>query len=117
MTDTATVARKPGDRVPAPPTVIDEELADQLLGKAQAQGVELLGPDGLLSQVTPRVFQAETDSGDDPVLVYADRAGELDQRLDPAAARGLALAVIVPLPGAADVIDGAAGGPALRDAV
>ena len=52
MTDTAMVPRKPADRVPAPPGIIDEELADQLLGKAQAQGVELLGPDGLLSQVT-----------------------------------------------------------------
>jgi putative transposase len=57
MTDTATVARKPSDRVPAPPGIIDEELADQLLGKAQAQGVELLGPDGLLSQVTKAVLE------------------------------------------------------------
>src|SRR5215469_8611738 len=57
MTDTATVARKAADRVPAPPGIIDEELADQLLGKAQAEGVELLGPDGLLSQVTKAVLE------------------------------------------------------------
>jgi transposase-like protein len=57
MTDTATVARKAADRVPAPSGIIDEELADQLLGKAQAEGVELLGPDGLLSQVTKAVLE------------------------------------------------------------
>jgi len=57
MTDTATVARKAADRVPAPPGIIDEDLADQLLGKAQAEGVELLGPDGLLSQVTKAVLE------------------------------------------------------------
>jgi hypothetical protein len=45
MTGTSTVPRKSEDR----PPLVDEELADQLLGKAQAEGVELLGPDGLLS--------------------------------------------------------------------
>jgi transposase-like protein len=39
------------------PPLIDEQLADQLLGKAQAEGVELLGPDGLLSQVTKAVLE------------------------------------------------------------
>jgi putative transposase len=57
MTDTAMVSRKPGDRAPAPAALIDEELADQLLGKAQSEGVELLGPDGLLSQVTKAVLE------------------------------------------------------------
>jgi hypothetical protein len=52
MTDTARVAGKAADRVPAPAGIIDEELADQLLRKAQAEGVELLGPDGLLCRVT-----------------------------------------------------------------
>jgi putative transposase len=37
--------------------VVDEELADQLLARAQAEGVELLGPDGLLSQVTKAVLE------------------------------------------------------------
>ena len=57
MTDTAMVPRNPADRVPALAGIIDEELADQLLGKAQAEGVELLGPDGLLSQVTKAVLE------------------------------------------------------------
>ena len=57
MTDTSTVPRKPEDRPPGRPPLVDEELADQLLGKAQAEGVELLGPDGLLSQVTKAVLE------------------------------------------------------------
>ena len=57
MTDTANVPRKrDGDR-PARRPLIDEELADQLLGRAQAEGAELLGPDGLLSQVTKAVLE------------------------------------------------------------
>jgi putative transposase len=57
MTDTSMVPRKTGDRADGPPPLIDEQLADQLLGKAQAEGVELLGPDGLLSQVTKAVLE------------------------------------------------------------
>jgi putative transposase len=57
MTDTAIVPRRNDDRAVGPVPLIDEELADQLLGKAQAQGVELLGPDGLLSQVTKAVLE------------------------------------------------------------
>jgi hypothetical protein len=58
MTDTAMVARKNGDRPEGPlPPLIDEQLADHLLGRAQAEGVELLGPDGLLSQVTRAVLE------------------------------------------------------------
>jgi transposase-like protein len=37
--------------------LVDEALADQLLAKAEAEGVELLGPDGLLSQVTKAVLE------------------------------------------------------------
>src|SRR5499427_541402 len=58
MSDTAMVPRKPegGDR-PARRPLVDDELADQLLDKAAAEGVELLGPDGLLSQVTKAVLE------------------------------------------------------------
>src|SRR5215813_7054160 len=52
MSDTAMVPRKSDGHQPGRPPLVDEGLADQLLGKAQAEGVELLGPDGLLSQVT-----------------------------------------------------------------
>jgi putative transposase len=57
MTDTSMVARKREGDQPASPALVDQELADQLLGKAQEQGVELLGPDGLLSQVTKAVLE------------------------------------------------------------
>jgi len=57
MKDTATVPRSPGDRELASPPVVDPELADQLLARAEAGGVELLGPDGLLSQVTKAVLE------------------------------------------------------------
>jgi transposase-like protein len=52
------VPRKSEDGDPAARRpLVDEQLADQLLGKAQAEGVELLGPDGLLSQVTKAVLE------------------------------------------------------------
>jgi putative transposase len=54
MTDTEVVPRKP-DRPDVDPPLVDEQLADELLARAQAQGAELLGPDGLLSQVTKAV--------------------------------------------------------------
>lgn len=40
----------------------DDELADQLPGKAQAEGVELLGPDGLcqVTKVGARALAEET---------------------------------------------------------
>jgi transposase-like protein len=37
--------------------LVDEDLADQLPDKARAEGAELLGPDGLLSQVTRAVLE------------------------------------------------------------
>jgi hypothetical protein len=45
------------DRPPAQQSVIDQELADQLLARAQIEGIGLLGPDGLLSQVTKAVLE------------------------------------------------------------
>jgi transposase-like protein len=58
MQDTAKVPRKSADGdPPARRPLVDDELADELLGKAQEQGVELLGPDGLLSQVTKAVLE------------------------------------------------------------
>jgi putative transposase len=57
MNQTSTVARKPESRPPAARQVIDQVLADQLLARAQSEGIELLGPDGLLSQVTRAVLE------------------------------------------------------------
>ncbi len=57
MSDTAMVSRKSGDQEPARRPVVDPELADELLARAEAGGVELLGSDGLLSQVTKSVLE------------------------------------------------------------
>jgi putative transposase len=57
MTDTEIVPRKSGRQPSAKPALVDQELADQLLARAQAEGAELLGPDGLLSQVTKAVLE------------------------------------------------------------
>ena len=57
MQDTAMVPGKPDGRPRASRPLVDDQLADELLGKAQAEGVELLGPDGLLSQVTKAVLK------------------------------------------------------------
>src|ERR1022692_1749244 len=57
MNDTSVVPRDQADRVPVPRQVIDAEQANQLLGRAQAEAGELLGPDGLLSQVTRAVLE------------------------------------------------------------
>jgi transposase-like protein len=57
MTDTEIEPRKrerePADR----PPLVDAQLADELLARAQRDGTELLGPDGLLSQVTKAVLE------------------------------------------------------------
>jgi putative transposase len=57
MTDTAGVPRKRDGGEPGRRPLIDDELADRLLDRAQAEGAELLGPDGLLSQVTRAVLE------------------------------------------------------------
>jgi transposase-like protein len=51
------MGRKPESGKPARRPLVDEDLADQLLGKARAEGAELLGPDGLLSRVTRAVLE------------------------------------------------------------
>jgi hypothetical protein len=51
------VPRQPDREPVAKPPLVDDQLADELLGRAQAEGVELLGPDGLLSQVTKAVLE------------------------------------------------------------
>lgn len=55
MSDTETMPKRL-DREPAP-GVVDDQLAEQLLARADAEGVELLGPDGLLAQVIRAVLE------------------------------------------------------------
>jgi hypothetical protein len=46
MSDTAKTSRKPGGNTPRRRPLVDEKLADQLLGRAQAEGAGLLCPAG-----------------------------------------------------------------------
>jgi putative transposase len=60
VTDTIDVVA--AEQVPAEPAeslgpVDQQQLAEQLLAQAKQQGVELVGPDGLLNQLTKRVLE------------------------------------------------------------
>jgi hypothetical protein len=57
MTDTEVVPGKSEHPPADKPPLVDAATADELLGRAQAEGGELLGPDGLLSQVTKAVLE------------------------------------------------------------
>jgi hypothetical protein len=54
MSDTDVVPPR-SDRPDGDLPLVHEQLADALLARAQAQGAELLGPEGLPSQVTEAV--------------------------------------------------------------
>ena len=89
MTDTAIVPRE-RDREPADrPPLVDAALADELLARAQSEGVELLGPDGLLSQVTKAVLERALGEGMTEHLGYekhdpAGRGSGNSRRASPA---------------------------------
>ncbi len=55
MTDTI-------DAVMADEVVDQQELAEQLLAQAKTQGVDLVGPFGLLNQITKRVLEAALEA-------------------------------------------------------
>ncbi len=55
MTDTV-------DAVTADEVVDQRQLAEQLLAQAKAQGVDLVGPGGLLNQITKRVLETALEA-------------------------------------------------------
>jgi putative transposase len=59
VTDTAVVGRRrrEPDEGPQEPVVVDAALAEELIERARAQGVELLGENGLLRQMTKAVLE------------------------------------------------------------
>ena len=57
-------------------TVVDQELAQQLVERAKAQGVNLTGPGGLLGDLTKRVLEAGLEGEMDSHLGYAKHAVE-----------------------------------------
>ena len=64
MTDTLNDVGEAAEQVPAEPaTPVDQQqLAEQLLAQAKEQGIELVGPGRLLSQLTKRVFEAPLEA-------------------------------------------------------
>jgi type III secretion system FlhB-like substrate exporter len=66
MTDTINnVAVEPGEQEPAVPAVDEQGIAEQLVAQARAKGIELVGPNGLLSQLTKRVLETALPGRDE----------------------------------------------------
>jgi type III secretion system FlhB-like substrate exporter len=60
MTDTIDgVAAEAGRQEPVVPAIDEQSVAEQLVAQAREKGVELIGPDGLFSQLTKRVLDAD----------------------------------------------------------
>jgi hypothetical protein len=60
MTDTIDgVAAEAAGQEPVEPVLDEQSVAEQLVAQAREKGIELVGPDGLLSQLTKRVLPAD----------------------------------------------------------
>ena len=67
MTDTTTTWQQQCGRSRLGRRWMNRVSAEQLVSQARAKGIELVGPDGLLSQLTKRVLEAalEAEMSDD----------------------------------------------------
>lgn len=57
MTETTTQDPQPQDSAGAELDAVDEQLAARLVEQARSRGISLVGPDGLLQQVTKLVLE------------------------------------------------------------
>jgi hypothetical protein len=63
MTDTINdVAAEAAKEEPAVPALDEQGVAEQLVAQAREKGIELVGPDGLLSQLTRRVLETALEA-------------------------------------------------------
>jgi putative transposase len=63
MTDTIDdVAAEAGRQEPVEPAIDEQSVAEQLVAQAREKGIELVGPNGLLSQLTKRVLEAALEA-------------------------------------------------------
>src|SRR5690242_17423149 len=78
MTDTIDIVAANQDEPAAEPLepVDQREVAEQLLAQARAQGVELVGPGGLLNQLTKRVLETALEEEMSAHLGYDKHAPE-----------------------------------------
>ena len=69
MTDTIDdVAAEAAGKAPVEPAFDEQGVAEQLVSQAREKGIELVGPNGLLSQLTKRVLGTalEAEMSDHP---------------------------------------------------
>jgi putative transposase len=63
MTDTIDdVAAKAAGQEPVEPAIDEQSVAEQLVAQAREKGIELVGPSGLLSQLTKRVLETALEA-------------------------------------------------------
>jgi putative transposase len=62
MTDTIDVAAEAGRQEPVEPAIDEQGVAEQLVARAREKGIELVGPNGLLSQLTKRVLETALEA-------------------------------------------------------
>jgi putative transposase len=63
MTDTIDdVAAKAAGQEPVEPAIDEQSVAEQLVTQAREKGIELVGPSGLLSQLTKRVLETALEA-------------------------------------------------------
>jgi hypothetical protein len=63
MTDTIDdVAAEAAGQEPVEPALDEQSVAEQLVAQAREKGIELVGPDGLLSQLTKRVLETALEA-------------------------------------------------------
>jgi putative transposase len=63
MTDTIDdVAAEAGGQEPVEPAIEEQSVAEQLVAQARERGIELVGPNGLLSQLTKRVLETALEA-------------------------------------------------------
>src|SRR5215203_2507276 len=62
MTDTIDDLAAAAQEEPVVPALDEQGVAEQLVSQARAKGIELVGPDGLLSQLTKRVLETALEA-------------------------------------------------------
>ena len=63
MTDTINdVAAEAAGQEPVEPAFDEQSVAEQLVAQAREKDIELVGPDGLLSQLTKRVLETALEA-------------------------------------------------------
>jgi putative transposase len=63
MTDTIDdVAAEAAGQRPLEPAIDEQSVAEQLVAQAREKGIELVGPNGLLAQLTKRVLETALDA-------------------------------------------------------